>query len=138
MNLLGVGMDALRLFAAVLMAAAGVSVFIALSTALQERRADLALLRMLGARPGALVALLMAEGVTLVVGGVILGLALGHAAAEALGQWISRSNPWSITGLAWERGEAILALAVLAAGMATCLIPALQAYRRDPAMLLKR
>ena len=131
-------MDALRLFAAVLMAAAGVSVFIALSTALQERRADLALLRMLGARPGALVALLMAEGVTLVVGGVILGLALGHAAAEALGQWISRSNPWSITGLAWERGEAILALAVLAAGMATCLIPALQAYRRDPAMLLKR
>jgi putative ABC transport system permease protein len=138
MNLLGVGMDALRVFAAVLMAAAGISVFIALTSALQERRGDLALLRALGARPAALVALLAAEGVTLVVGGVILGLALGHGAAEALGQWISRSHPWSITGLAWERAEAVLALAVLAAGLATCLVPALQAYRRDPAILLKR
>ena len=138
MNLLGVGMQALRIFAIVLMVAAGVSVFIALTTALQERRADLALLRLLGARPAALVALLAAEGVTLVVAGVILGLALGHGAAEALGQWISRSHPWSITGLAWERAEAILALAVLAAGLVTSLIPALQAYRRDPAILLKR
>jgi putative ABC transport system permease protein len=138
MNLLGVGMEALRWFAVVLMAAAGVSVFIALTTALQERRADLALLRTLGARPSALVALLAAEGVTLVVAGVILGLALGHGAAEMLGQWISRTNAWSITGLAWESGEAVLALAVLAAGLATCLIPALQAYGRDPALLLKR
>ena len=138
MNLLGVGMQALRLFAIVLMAAAGVSVFIALTTALQERRADLALLRMLGARPAALVQLLAAEGMTLVVAGVILGLGLGHGTAEALGQWISRSQPWSVTGLAWERTEAVLALAVLAAGLATCLIPALQAYRRDPAILLRR
>lgn len=138
MNLLGVGMDALRVFAVVLMLAAGVSVFIALSTALQERSADLALLRTLGARPAALLALLAAEGVTLVMAGVILGVALGHVAAEALGQWISRSNPWSITGLAWDRAEAVLVLAVLAAGLSTCLVPALQAYRRDPAMLLKR
>ena len=138
MNLVGVGVDALRIFAIVLMATAALSVFVALTSALQERRYDLALLRTLGARPATLFALLEAEGVTLVVAGVILGLILGHSAAEAVGSWIARSNTWSITGLAWESAEAWVALAVLAAGCATCLAPAVQAYRRDPAILLKR
>jgi putative ABC transport system permease protein len=130
--------ETLRIFAIVLMVTAAVSVFIALMSALQERRYDLALLRMLGARPATLFALLAAEGVTLVVAGVILGLVLGHAATEALGRWMARSNPWSITGLAWVPQEAWAALAVIAAGMATCLLPAIQAYRRDPAIILKR
>ena len=138
MNLVGVGVDVLRGFAVVLMATAALSMFVALMSALQERRYDLALLRMLGARPAALFALVAAEGVTLVVAGVILGLVLGHVAAGVLGSWISRSNAWSITGLAWQPAEGWIALAVLAAGVATCLIPALQAYRRDPAILLRR
>jgi putative ABC transport system permease protein len=138
MNLVGVGIDAIRVFAIVLMVTAAVSMFVALMSALQERRYDLALLRTLGAPPATLFALLAAEGVTLVVAGVILGLALGHAATEALGNWIARTNPWSITGLAWDPAEAWVVLAVLAAGALTCLLPAFQAYRRDPAILLKR
>jgi putative ABC transport system permease protein len=138
MNMIGVGVDALRLFAVVLMVTAALSVFVALTSALQERRYDLALLRTLGARPAHLLALVAAEGVTLVVTGVILGFALGHAAAEALGRWIARTHSWTLTGIAWEPAEAGVAIAVLAAGLATCLIPALQAYRRDPAILLRR
>jgi putative ABC transport system permease protein len=138
MNLVGVGADALRLFAIVMMASAAASMFAALMAALNERRYDLALLRMLGARPSTLFALLACEGVTLVVAGVILGLALGHGAAQALGRWIARSNSWSVTGFAWVPQELWLALVVLAAGAATCLLPAIQAYRRDPAILLKR
>jgi putative ABC transport system permease protein len=138
MNLIGVGVDALRVLAMVLLATAALSVFVALMSALQERRYDLALLRTLGARPGTLFALLAAEGVTLVVAGVILGLVLGHAAAEALGRWIARSNSWSITGFAWVGAEAGVILVVLLAGVATSLLPAMQAYRRDPAILLKR
>ena len=138
MNLVGVGVDALRFFAIAMMATAALSMFVALMSALEERRYDLALLRTLGAHPATLFALLAAEGVTLVVAGVILGLALGHVAAEALGRWIARTNPWSITGLGWERSEAWIVLAVLAAGAATCLLPAIRAYRRDPAILLKR
>jgi putative ABC transport system permease protein len=138
MNLLGVGVDVLRAFAVILMVTAAASVFVALMSALQERRYDLALLRTLGARPATLFALLACEGVTLVVAGVILGLLLGHAGASALGAWIARAQPWSITGFAWDGAEAWIVLAVLAAGAATSLIPALQAYRRDPALLLKR
>jgi len=138
MNLVGVGVDALRIFAIVMMATAALSMFAALMAALQDRAQDLALLRTLGARPSTLFALLAAEGVTLVVAGVILGLALGHAATEALGSWIARSNRWSITGLTWDRAEVAIVLAVLAAGALICLLPAIQAYRRDPALLLKR
>ena len=138
MNLVGVGVDVLRLFAMVLMATAAISMFVALMAALQERRYDLALLRTLGAHPATLFTLVAAEGVTLVVAGVILGLVLGHAAAGVLGSWIARSNAWGITGFAWQPAEGWVALAVLAAGAATCLIPASQAYRRDPAILLKR
>lgn len=138
MNFVGVGIDALRLFAVILMATAAVSVFIALTSALQERRHDLALLRALGARPGHLLALLLAEGMTLVVAGVILGLVLGHAAVEVLGRWIAATHPWSLTGFAWEGSEAWVVAAVIAAGLATCVIPAVQAYRRDPALLLRR
>lgn len=138
MNLVGVGVDVLRLFALVLMATAAVSIVAALMSALQERRYDLALLRVLGARPAALFALVAAEGMTLVAAGVILGLVLGHAAAGVLGSWIARSNAWSISGFAWQPAEGWIALAVLAAGAITCLIPAFQAYRRDPAILLKR
>ena len=138
LNLLGVGVDVLRVFAVVLMVTAAASMFVALMSALQERRYDLALLRTLGARPAALFALLACEGVTLVVAGVILGLLLGHACASVLGSWIARSQPWSITGFAWVGTEAWVVLAVLAVGAAASLIPALQAYRRDPALLLKR
>ncbi len=138
MSLVGVGLDTMRAFAMILLATAAISVFVTLTSALQERRYDLALLRTLGARPASLFALVAAEGVTLVVAGVILGFGLGHAAAEVLGRWLYATRSWSITGLAWEPAEATVALAVIAAGVATSLIPALQAYRRDPAILLKR
>ena len=136
MNLVGVGIDALQAFAIVLMASAALSIFITMWTALQERRYDLALLRTLGAPPGRLFALVAIEGMTLVGAGAILGLALGHGAAEAIGRWLARSQSWAITGLAWESSEAVLLLAVLALGALTCLIPAIQAYRRDPANTL--
>ena len=48
LRLLGVGADVLRAFGAVLLVVAALSVFIALWNAVRERRADLAMLRMLG------------------------------------------------------------------------------------------
>ena len=136
MNLVGVGVEALRAFALVLIASAALSIFIALTSALQERRYDLALLRTLGAPPRQLFALIAAEGMTLVGGGAILGLAVGHAAAEAIGRGLARSQSWGVTGFSWAPGEAVLVLLVLAVGALTCLIPAFQAYRRDPATVL--
>lgn len=138
MSLVGVGAEALRAFALILMASAALSVFIALTSALEERRYDLALLRVLGARPATLFALVAVEGVTLVVAGAILGFALGHGAVEATGRMLAQSNPWPVTGFAWTSGEAGIIVGVLLAGVATCLLPAILAYRRDPAATLLR
>jgi len=138
LDLAGVGVDTLRWFAVVLMASAALSLFVALTSALQERRYDLALLRTLGARPASLAALTLVEGVTLLVAGVILGLALGHGAAHALGLWLAGAGSWPLTGLVWVDGEAALVATVLATGALTCLVPAVQAYSSDPASLLAK
>lgn len=50
-RIVGVGVESLRAFAVILIVAAGLSVFIALYTALEERRYDLAVMRTLGASP---------------------------------------------------------------------------------------
>jgi putative ABC transport system permease protein len=139
MSLVGAGVETLRIFALVLIASAALSVLAALTSALEERRYDLALLRTLGARPAHLVALVAAEGMTLGVAGAILGLALGHGAAEAMGKIFEASGRWPVTGLAWAPGEAWLLSGVLGVGALSCLLPAMLAYRRDPAsMLVKR
>lgn len=138
LDLAGAGIETLEWFAIVLMASAALSLLVALTSALQERRHDLALLRTLGASPLALALLTLAEGVTLLVAGVIIGLALGHGAAHALGMWLAGTGSWPLTGLAWAAGETVLALAVVSMGALACLLPAAQAYFSDPASLLAK
>ena len=104
-RMVGVGVEALRAFAAVLILAAGLSVFIALYTALEERRYDLAVMRTLGASPARLFGLLLAEGLVLALVGALLGLALGHALASALGAWLEAQQQYPVTGLAFRAEE---------------------------------
>ena len=67
--MIGVGVEVLRAFALVLLAAAGLSIFIALYNAMEERRYDLAIMRMLGASPGKLMRLVLLEAVALALVG---------------------------------------------------------------------
>jgi putative ABC transport system permease protein len=137
-SILGVGVDALRAFAAVLMLAAGLSVFIALYTALEERRYDLAIMRTLGASPGRLFGLLLGEGLLLALIGALLGVALGHVFASALGVWLDQAQQISVTGRAWLPAELWVAGAASAIGLAAALIPAWRAYRTDVAGVLAK
>ncbi|HSV35921.1 MAG TPA: ABC transporter permease, partial [Ramlibacter sp.] len=65
LRLLGVGSEVLRGVGAVLLLTAALSVFIAFWNAVRERRADLAMLRMLGATPAKVAALLLCEALWL-------------------------------------------------------------------------
>jgi len=135
-RIVGAGLEALRAFAAVLILAAGLSVFIALYTALEERRYDLAVMRTLGASAGRLFGLLLLEGIALAALGALLGLVLGHAFASALGIWMEAAQQPPVTGLTFRIEElAILAIA-LAVGLVAALIPAWRAYRTDVARVL--
>jgi len=135
-RIIGVGVEALRAFAVVLIVAAGLSVFVALYTALEERRYDLAVMRTLGASPARLFGLLLAEGLLLALVGTALGLALGHGFASALGLLLSAEQQYPVTGLAFRIEELWLAAVALMVGAAAALLPAWRAYRTDVARIL--
>jgi putative ABC transport system permease protein len=130
-SIVGVGVEAVRGFALILILAAGLSVFIALYTALEERRYDLALMRTLGASPGRLFGLLMIEGVALSAAGALIGLALGHLFASLLGAWLRTRHHAPVTGLDWRPEELWLVAIVLGVGVLAALVPAWRAYRTD-------
>jgi putative ABC transport system permease protein len=130
-RIIGVGAEALRAFALILMIAAGLSVFIALYTALEERRYDLAVMRTLGASPRRLFGLLLLEGLGLALLGALIGLLLGHLFASLLGAWLQSQQQYAVSGLAWREEELWLAAAALAVGLLAALLPAWRAYRTD-------
>jgi putative ABC transport system permease protein len=137
-RIVGAGVEALRAFAAVLMLAAGLSVFIALYTALEERRYDLAVMRTLGASPARLFGLLLMEGLVLALAGAALGLVLGHGLAAALGVWLDAQQQYPVSGLVFRAGELWVLAAALGVGLAAALLPAWRAYRTDVAGTLSR
>lgn len=137
-SIIGVGVDVLRAFALVLIFSAGLSVFIALYNALNERRYDLAVMRTLGAGRGRLVALLLFEGLLLAAMGAVLGLVFGHAAAEVLGMALKAAQQVEITGRAWVPAELWVVALALGVGVAAALLPAWRAARTDIAATLAR
>ena len=130
-SIVGVGVEALRAFAGVLILAAGLSVFIALYSALEERRYELAVMRTLGASPGKLFGLLIGEAFVLSLLGVLAGLALGHALASVLGLWLESQQNYPVTGLQWRPEELWVAGIALAVGVLAAIVPAWRAYRTD-------
>ena len=137
-RMVGVGVEALRGFAVVLILAAGLSVFIALYGALEERRYDLAVMRTLGASPRRLFGLLMSEGLVLALLGALSGLVLGHLLAAALGIWLEQQQYPGVTGLQWRAEELWVLAAALAVGLAAALLPAWRAYRTDVSQTLAK
>ncbi|MFN7086902.1 MAG: ABC transporter permease [Burkholderiales bacterium] len=135
-GLIGVGVDVLRGFALVLIFSAGLSVFIALYNALNERRYDLAVMRTLGASRGKLMRLMLFEGVLLAFVGAVLGIALGHALTEALGGMLQAARQAAVTGWIWVPAESWLIALALAVGVLAALLPAWGAYRTDLARTL--
>ena len=137
-RIVGVGVEALRAFAVILIIAAGLSVFIALYTALEERRYDLAVMRTLGASAGRLFGLLVAEGVALSLAGVLIGIVLGHALAAGLGAWLHMQQQVPVTGFKFLGEELWLVGIALGVGLFAALVPAWRAYRTDVARVLAR
>ena len=135
-RMIGVGVDVLRAFGAVLMLAAGLSVFIALLNALEERRYDLAVMRMLGASPARLMGLMLLEGGALALAGGIAGVGLGHLMTEGLGMALQQAQQAAVTGWAWNEQEWWLLAASLAVGIVAALVPAWRAYGTDVAPVL--
>ncbi len=137
LKLIGVGTDVLRALAGVLLLTAGLSVFIALWSAVRERRADLALLRMLGAPPRKVAALLLCEALWLALLATLIGVLAGQELMAALAWFLQLDKSVLISGLAWPAELwAVPALAVVVA-LLSALLPAWEAYRANVSELLQ-
>lgn len=137
LTMLGLGTDVLRAFAAVLLLTAALSVFIALWSAVRERQGDLALLRLLGAPPSKVAALLLCEALWLGLLAAALGLLLGQGFAAALGWFLQLDSSLLIGGMVWPRTLAIVPALALGVSLGAALLPALGAYRVSVLELLQ-
>jgi putative ABC transport system permease protein len=137
LRMVGVGTEVLRGFGIVLLLTAGLSVFIALWNAVRERRADLAMLRMLGTSPQKVAGLLVCEALWLALLATILGLLLGHALTALVGQMLQAEKSLPITGWLWLPQEWLIPAVAAAVAVLAALIPAWAAYRVDVQSLLK-
>lgn len=135
--MLGLGTEVLRAFAGVLLLTAGLSVFIALWSAVRERRADLALLRMLGAPPAKVAALLLCEALWLGVLASVAGLLLGQAFAAALAWALQVDQSLWIAGMVWPAVLWWVPCVALAVSLVSALLPAWGAYRASVLELLQ-
>ena len=137
LRMLGVGTEVLQALAGVLLLTAALSVFLALWSAVRERRADLALLRMLGAPPRRVAALLLSEALWLGVLAAVLGVALGQGLLALLGQLLALDQSLLIGGLVWPPELGWVPALALGVSLAAALLPTLGAYRVSVQELLQ-
>ena len=137
LHMLGIGTDVLRAFAGVLLLTAGLSVFIALWSAVRERRADLALLRMLGAPPAKIAALLLGEALWLGVMSAVIGVAAGQGLTALIGWMLQLDNSLLIGGMVWPVELLWIPAVACGVSLAAALLPAAGAYRVSVLELLQ-
>jgi putative ABC transport system permease protein len=103
----------------------------------RERRGDLALLRMLGAPPGKVAALLLCEALWLGLLASILGVLLGQAFAAALAWLLQLDNSLLIGGMVWPPELIVVPCLALGVSLLSALLPAWGAYRVSVLNLLQ-
>ena len=130
LRMVGVGTDVLRGFGLVLLATAGLSLFIALWSAVRERRYDLAMLRMLGAPAHRVAGLLLCEAWWLALLASAAGLLAGHVLAEVAGQMLQAERSLAVTGWVWLPAEWWIPAGALLVATLAASLPALNVYRR--------
>ncbi|MHC4938271.1 MAG: ABC transporter permease [Planctomycetota bacterium] len=135
-GLFGTAERVLRIVSWLVIAVAATAVSVSLYNTMAARRREVALLRVVGAKRGFIVAMVLPESVMLCAGGALLGLVAGHIGAGFAAPAIER-----YAGASFEPGvllpeEPLLLLAMAAIGAVAGALPALRAYRVDVASAL--
>jgi putative ABC transport system permease protein len=137
LRMVGAGTDVLRGFGVVLLLAAAASVFVGLVHAVREREADLAMLRMLGAPPARVAALVFIEALLLALLGAALGLLLAQGLTAVLGWELARRRSLHVTAWWWSAPQAWLVAGTLALALLAAALPAWRALRLEVSRLLQ-
>lgn len=131
LTLVGVGIAAIRSFSVLLMMTAGLSIFVALYSVLRQREADMAMLRVMGARPSAVFGQIVFEGLSLALLGALLGEVLGRGIIAVAVQRFEQLRQLGLSATHFELAEVWIIGAAVLVGAVAALIPAAQVFRVD-------
>ena len=135
-DLMGIGMQTLRLLAYLIMTISGISVFISLYNSLKEQIYELALMRTMGASRFKIFSLIVLEGLLLSFFATILGLLISRVILWMVSNFVSENYHYNLSAFQLVKEEWVLIALTLCIGFIASLIPAIKAYRTDIAKVL--
>ncbi|VXC69823.1 Peptide ABC transporter permease [Oceanicaulis sp. 350] len=130
-SIVGVAERTLAAVAAFVVLTGLVSILTAILTSLNERRREMAILRALGARPGHVFVLLVAEAALVALAGAVLGAIATYGALNALAPLLEARFGILLPGLAPGLYDLTIVGAVTGAAALLGLFPAWRAYRNS-------
>ena len=128
-EVVGIAEAALLVVAGCVVFAGLLGMLTAVLTSLNERRREMAILRSVGARPAHVFLLMTSEAALLGGAGVIVGIALLHAAVAIAGPWLESRYGVFLSGNGITAFELQTAAGVVAAAVLAGTLPAWRAYR---------
>lgn len=123
-SMLGSGTKALQYMAYLIALVGAISVFISLFTSLNDRKYEMAIMRVSGATPGKLLTMILGEGLWIAILGCVIGLILGHGAMTLAGKVLEEGYRYPFTGMIWLREEYFIVIGTLLIGIIAACIPA--------------
>ncbi|MBK9321875.1 MAG: ABC transporter permease [Bdellovibrionaceae bacterium] len=105
------------------------AMLIALTTSLNERRREMAILRAIGGSTQQILFLLIFESTLLTLSGVTLGILVSMAVITVMRPWLEVEFGFYLVGSAFSRSEMIYLAFILLAGVLVGFIPALRAQK---------
>uniref|UniRef100_UPI000A41B3F1 ABC transporter permease n=1 Tax=Blastomonas sp. CCH1-A6 TaxID=1768762 RepID=UPI000A41B3F1 len=138
LGLFGSIIEGARLFGWLLALSAGLSLFVALWNATRAREGDLALLRVMGARPSTVFGTILIEGLLIAAIGALGGIAAAHGLIALASASFPTLDELGLSAMRFLPGEGVILIAALAIGLIAALIPAIRIFRVDLATTLAR
>ena len=132
----GVGIETMRGFAWILVGSSLLALFVTLFNALEERRYDIAIMRLVGASSTRVAGLLLLEAWLLAGVALALGLALGVAAVAVVGSWLAEARAFSLSASAIGPAMGLVVTVALAVATLAAVLPAWRAARMDVSRVL--
>jgi putative ABC transport system permease protein len=126
--LLGVGVDALKWIALVIIIVSGLSVFVSLYNSLKERKYEMALMLSMGASRTKLFLLLLLEGLIISVIGFVIGIFLSRFGLWIMSENVEQNFHYDFNVLSLLTEEFYLFLGALFIGLLAAAIPSLSIY----------
>ncbi len=126
--LLGVGVDALKWIALVIIIVSGLSVFVSLYNSLKERKYEMALMLSMGASRTKLFLLLLLEGLIISVVGFLFGITLSRFGLWSMSENVEQNFHYDFNVLSLLNEEFYLFFGALLIGLLAAAIPSLGIY----------